>query len=724
MAFRPSYGMHSYPHYPPQQQQIVFGQMRMPGQHTLSQQSSKSEVAPAVYVGNISEKCSDEFIQKILNECGEVASWKRIKGGNGKFPCFGFCTFTDLEGTLRALRILHEFHLGDKKLTVKAEEKTRDELRKNAIENRKKQGKQELKLKPDELPADEDDLKKDEDIRLKILHWMETDHKELFSFTEDGEISDEAKKARAHEGKSDRHASSSSSGNHKKDDYKRNRHRRSRTRSKDRNARRSRSKESPRSKRSRRSRSSSSSSSDSDSDSSRTSSFSSRSRSRSPQRNKASKRRRSTSRGSEDSDEAREKRQMKQLLKEKEIAYHARLKRWELRERSMAKKYEREERKEKDRKRNFQKEAKKLKTFLEDYDDEKDDPKFYKSSQMFQRLRDYDKEREIDQKDRLQELKEIEELKKQIMEETANDDSINVEEEAKKRHQKMEEEALRKIRADSGSPNPHQPLGQSANGEPGESSSEDESGSEKTAIKQEEPEIKQEIKEEPMDHEEGSSEMPPTAHENGANSAHGANGANGANGGGAWKAIGDDSAPNTHISRPTSNGNQSQQNQQQQIKKEPSPIPIAQRLNGVFGNDDDEDEDNRKKKLKPFEITREERMQVMSVEEKKELTRQIIKKIPTSKEELFVHKIEWDQIDQKWMHDRIRPWVAKKISSFLGEEESTLCDYICEQIAQQATPEQLLKDVAVIIDDDAEQFVIKMWRLLIYEGQARRLGIT
>lgn len=407
---------------------------------------------------------------------------------------------------------------------------------------------------------------------------------------------------------------------------------------------------------------------------------------------------------------------MKQLLKEKEIAYHARLKRWEQRERSMAKKYEREERKDKDRKRLSQKEAKRLKTFLEDYDDEKDDPKFYKASQMFQRLRDYDKEREIDQKDRLQELKEIEELKKQIMEEAANDDSINVEEEAKKRHKKMlqEEEALRRIRADSGSPNPHQPLGQSANGEPGESSSEDESGSEKTAIKQEEPEIKQEIKEEPMDHEEGTSEMPPASHENGAN---------GANGGGAWKAIGEDSEPNAQISRPTSNGNQSQHHQQQ-VKKDPSPIPIAQRLNGVFGNDDDEDEDNRKKKLKPFEITREERMQVMSVEEKKELTRQIIKKIPTNKEELFVHKIEWDQIDEKWMTDRIRPWVSKKISSFLGEEESTLCDYICEQIGQQATPEQLLKDVAVIIDDDAEQFVIKMWRLLIYEGQARRLGIT
>ncbi|ULT88695.1 hypothetical protein L3Y34_007716 [Caenorhabditis briggsae] len=701
MAFRPSYGMPSYPHYPPPQQQIVFGQMRMPGQHPPHQQANhhKTELTPAVFVGNISEKCSDEFIQKILNECGEVASWKRIKS-NGKFPCFGFCTFVDLEGTLRALRILHEFHLGDKKLTVKAEEKVREDLRKNAIENRKKQGKKELKLKPDELPADEDDLKKDEEIRLKILHWMETDHKELFSITEDGEISEDTKKSR--DGKSDKQGSSSSS--HKKDDYKRNRHRRSRTRSRDRTSRRSRSKDSPKSKKSRRSRSSSSSSTDSSSSSSRSSSYSSRSRSRTPQRNKTSKRRRSTSRGSEDSDDAREKRMIKQMMKEKEQAYHARLKRWESRERGMAKKYEREERKEKDRQKSVQKEAKRLKIFLEDYDDERDDSKYYKSSQFFQRKRDYEKEREADQKDRLQEIQEIEELKKQIMAEAANDTSINVEEEAKKRHQIKEDEARRRMRADSGSPNPHQPLGQSANGDNMESSSEDESDSEKAVDKEE---VKEEPKV-PMDHGEGPSEPQVSEDLSGANSA------------GAWKAIGDDSSLVSQITRPSANGNQ----QAAPLKKEVSPMPIAQRLSGVFGNDDDEDDENKKKKMKPFEITREERMQVMSDDEKKALTKQIIKKIPLTKEELFVHKIEWDQLDQKWMDTRIRPWVSKKVSSFLGEEDKSLCDFICEQIGQQATPEQILKDVAMIIDEDAEQFVVKMWRLLIYEGQARRMGIT
>lgn len=399
---------------------------------------------------------------------------------------------------------------------------------------------------------------------------------------------------------------------------------------------------------------------------------------------------------------------MKQLMKEKEQAYHARLKRWESRERGMSKKYEREERKEKDRKKSLQKEGKRLKLFLEDYDDEKDDPKYYKSSQFFQRKRDYERERESDQKDRIQEIQEIEELKKQIMEEAANDESINIEEEARKRHKikLQEDEAFRKMRADSGSPNPHQPLGQSAKGGNGESSSDDESSSEKNNA---EADGEARLKQEPMDHAEGSSAPPLQGQESNAS---------GAPNGGAWKSIGDDAALNSQIARPAANGCQSQ------VKKEVSPLPIAQRLSGVFGNDDDEDDENRKKKLKPFEITREERMQVMSAEEKKELTKQIIKKIPLTKEELFVHKIEWDQLDRKWMDNRIRPWVAKKVNAFLGEDDQSLCDFICEQIGKQATPEEILKDIAMIIDEDAEQFVIKMWRLLIYEGQARRMGIT
>ena len=63
---------------------------------------------------------------------------------------------------------------------------------------------------------------------------------------------------------------------------------------------------------------------------------------------------------------------------------------------------------------------------------------------------------------------------------------------------------------------------------------------------------------------------------------------------------------------------------------------------------------------------------------------------------MFVHKIEWDQLDRKWMDNRIRPWVAKKVNAFLGEDDQSLCDFICEQIGKQATPEEILKDIAMV----------------------------
>ncbi|KAJ1346418.1 hypothetical protein KIN20_001197 [Parelaphostrongylus tenuis] len=141
----------------------------------------------------------------------------------------------------------------------------------------------------------------------------------------------------------------------------------------------------------------------------------SRSRSRSRERTPPKKRRereRSLSRSSEDT-------------------YVSRLTKWEARERQKAKQYEREERREKDRRRDILKEAKKLKHFLEDYDDEKDDPKYYKSSSLFQRRRDFEREREADSKDRLKEQQEIEELRKQILAE--NKDVQDVDEEARRK---------------------------------------------------------------------------------------------------------------------------------------------------------------------------------------------------------------------------------------------------------------------------------------------------
>lgn len=61
----------------------------------------------------------------------------------------------------------------------------------------------------------------------------------------------------------------------------------------------------------------------------------------------------------------------------------------------------------------------------------------FRSSNLFQRKRDYEKELEADSKDRLREQQEIEELKKQILAEGKTNEESEADEEARKRHREQ-----------------------------------------------------------------------------------------------------------------------------------------------------------------------------------------------------------------------------------------------------------------------------------------------
>ena len=68
------------------------------------------------------------LIRQMLSKCGLVNSWKRVQGANGKLQGFGFCEYSDAESAMRAIRLLHEFEIADKKLVVKVDAKTKEKL--------------------------------------------------------------------------------------------------------------------------------------------------------------------------------------------------------------------------------------------------------------------------------------------------------------------------------------------------------------------------------------------------------------------------------------------------------------------------------------------------------------------------------------------------------------------------------------------------------------------
>ncbi|VDN81342.1 unnamed protein product [Brugia pahangi] len=173
-----------------------------------------------VFVGNINEKCGNELIRailtfilgyyaylnlEILEECGAVATWKRIQGSNGKFQAFGFCEFESPFGTMRALRILHDYPLAEKKLVVKIDDKTRTMVKDYVARKRVEKNLPPETLASDEMPADEDNVADDEEIRQKIQTLIEKDAPDLVPIegyiTIDGELAEKARSPPLEKGK-------------------------------------------------------------------------------------------------------------------------------------------------------------------------------------------------------------------------------------------------------------------------------------------------------------------------------------------------------------------------------------------------------------------------------------------------------------------------------------------------------------------------------------------
>ena len=48
------------------------------------------------------------------------------------------------------------------------------------------------------------------------------------------------------------------------------------------------------------------------------------------------------------------------------------------------------------------------------------------------------------------------------------------------------------------------------------------------------------------------------------------------------------------------------------------------------------------------------------------------------------------------MERRVKPWVNKKIVEYIGEEEASLVDFICQKVSTKTTAPTLLEDIAMV----------------------------
>lgn len=158
-----------------------------------------------------------------------------------------------------------------------------------------------------------------------------------------------------------------------------------------------------------------------------------------------------------------------------------------------------------------------------------------------------------------------------------------------------------------------------------------------------------------------------------------------------------------------------------QLKATSASTAPSLSVSQVFGTDADEDEQSAAasaaKRAKLAQLAQ-------NAEERKRQVKRLVESIPTDRDELFAYPIDWSQLDASLMEKRIKPWINKKIVEYIGEEEQSLNDFICTKIEQRQTPERLLEEVKVILEEEAELFVKKMWRLIVYETESKRCGLS
>ncbi|XP_067119805.1 RNA-binding protein 25 isoform X2 [Centruroides vittatus] len=749
-----------------------------------------------VFVGNITERASDSLIRQLLQKCGSVVNWKRVQGANGKLQAFGFCEYGDPESGLRAIRLLHDWQIGDKKLVVKVDAKTKEKLdeykatkwanQKDENEEKKEDDKEKDKSKDATKSDDVDETTKNEDEEIKnaineiiqehslelsrpvetkeavsptekqrkitkvqeVLMKMNQDaekdpkndldemdleeekksliHREIDKFRDTYKRAEEEKEKERERKERDNRSKDRNRDRDSKDRDRKSTSRRERTplRDRDHDRIRDREREHERSPLER------------NRVKDRAERLATRSRSRSRDRAWSQERERSRERSRdkdvdkdrEDEEDAYERKKLERKLREKEAAYQERLRNWEARERRKGKDYDKARQKEEDQKQEELKEARRLKEFLEDYDDERDDPKYYKGSALARRLKEREKEIEADNHDRRKEKEELEELRRQLVEKGHPDpdgeiDRIHQEEQAKLFQPKVKPEP-----SDSEGEQEHiskmRPI-----------------ASKETVPEEETKPIKRPIEDEsPPNSLSGFSDVITTQEEskplgfgvlrlgssptqlsrspstnNTTNSSNNNNSTNNTNS----SSNVNDNSINNGSSNGGSTSNSNNNNQSGQKKK--------MTLQEVF-NDDDSSEQRKKRKLIPLDDVQEESKtssgsQQMSTEEKRKHIKNLIDKIPTDKEKLFAFNLDWSLVDKSLMERKIKPWINKKIVEYIGEEEPTLVEFICSKVLAGSAAQSILDDVSMVLDEEAEVFVVKMWRLLIYEIESKKLGL-
>ncbi|KAA1097316.1 hypothetical protein PGT21_002667 [Puccinia graminis f. sp. tritici] len=114
----------------------------------------------------------------------------------------------------------------------------------------------------------------------------------------------------------------------------------------------------------------------------------------------------------------------------------------------------------------------------------------------------------------------------------------------------------------------------------------------------------------------------------------------------------------------------------------------------------------------------------LSEEKKKLKMKEIVASVPNDKDALWKVEVKWNWLSESIINDKLKPFADKKIIDYLGLQEDELVVAIIDHIRAKKDAQGLVEELEPVLAEEAEEFTLKFWRMLVFELRAAEAGIS
>lgn len=156
-------------------------------------------------------------------------------------------------------------------------------------------------------------------------------------------------------------------------------------------------------------------------------------------------------------------------------------------------------------------------------------------------------------------------------------------------------------------------------------------------------------------------------------------------------------------------------------KADGAPTKERAAAQAVFGADDEEEEATRKRKA-PLQLL--DFSAANDSVKAKERLEHIKASVPSEREALFKAKVRWDAVTEQLIDRKLEPLVKRLMVKYLGElEDDDVVMFVIEHLKDHKSPAKLVEGLEPVLDEEAVEFTIGVWRQVIFESMAYGEGL-